>query len=185
MDSDHSDTESTATTNNDLSGKYASSSSSDTIWGHENETIWNKIQRVTYADNKNYWRELMEEDKSQFQLKFKASFLESCKSWILQLCNFVDDDQTWAALMDTKAQIYESVEDDEEALLSAVDTRKYKLYKTIDWGKIESDLLEDDDSSSEEEDNNGDQLSIVEDEKEKGRKTKEKGHKTNQFFKNG
>ncbi len=43
--------------------------------------------------------------------------------------------------METKSQLYEEISEDDESFFSAVDKRKYKLLKTIDWEKVESELL--------------------------------------------
>ena len=43
--------------------------------------------------------------------------------------------------METKSQLYEEVSEDDESFFSAVDKRKYMLLTTIDWGKVDSELL--------------------------------------------
>ena len=53
--------------------------------------------------------------------------------------------------METKTRINATIGESNEALLSAVDARRYKLFKVIDWGKIEADLT--DKSSSDSSDN--------------------------------
>ena len=50
--------------------------------------------------------------------------------------------------METKAKLYEDVSEDDEALFSAIDKRKYKLLKTIDWDQVESELMGDDSSEA-------------------------------------
>ena len=107
----------------------------------QNDSIWDQIIRMTYANNSSFWNGLLIQDKEQFQLKFKESFLEKCKTWLNTINDFVENDETWAAVMETKSKLYETVEeDDEEALLSAIDARRYKLFKLIGWEKVEADL---------------------------------------------
>ena len=52
--------------------------------------------------------------------------------------------------METKSKIFEDLSEDDEALLSAIDTRKYKIFKTIDWNLVESDIKDTDGSDVEE-----------------------------------
>ena len=107
----------------------------------QNNSIWDQIVRMTYAKNTSFWNRLLTQDKEQFQLKFKESFLEKCKTWLNTLNEFVEDDETWGAVMETKSKLYETVEeDDQEALLSAIDARRYKIFKLIDWENVEADL---------------------------------------------
>ena len=74
------------------------------------ESKWEKIQRLTYNDNKDFWYQLLSQDKVQFQLKFKEAYLEHCKTWLSLFNDFISGDETWASLMDTKSKIYETVE---------------------------------------------------------------------------
>ena len=52
--------------------------------------------------------------------------------------------------METKSHLHEEVSEDDEAFFSAVDKRKYKLLKTINWENVESVLLDEfeDDSNA-------------------------------------
>ena len=115
---------------------------------NQGNSMWDKIQRLTYVGNKNVWYQLLSQDKVQFQLKFKEAYLEHCKTWLSVFNDFIGEDETWASLMETKSKIYENVEGDEdEALLSAVDARRYKIFKLIDWDKLEADIEQNSDDS--------------------------------------
>ena len=119
-------------------------SNSDT---NEDETMWDKILRVTYAGNKQFWSQLLSQDEIEFQLKFKEAYLEQCKRWLALFNDFIAQDETWTSLMDTKTKLYDSVEGDkEEALFSAIDARRYKIFKMIDWDKVEADIQQDSDN---------------------------------------
>ena len=109
----------------------------------KHESMWDKILRMTYAEDKDFWYRLLNENKIQFQLKFKESFIEHCKIWLGVFNEFIENDDTWGSLMETKSKLYETVEeDDEESLFCAIDARRYKLFKLIDWGRIESAISE-------------------------------------------
>ena len=115
------------------------------------DSMWDKIQLLTYADNKDFWYQLLTQDKTQFKLKFKEAYLEHCKTWLNSIHAFVEEDETWASLMDTKSKIYETVEGNEdEALFSAVDARRYKLFKLIDWDRLEVDIYDNTDENDSE-----------------------------------
>lgn len=130
------------------------SKKSNEIWNGDGmeESIWGNIQRVTYSENKEYWHQLLNEDETQFRLKFKDSFLEACKTWLSQIYEFMEEDETWASIIETKSRIQDNIEENDEALLSAMDMRKYKIFKTIDWNKVETEVNEDNDSDETEED---------------------------------
>ena len=89
------------------------------------------------------WLELLEQDESLFQIRFKDAYLESCKIWLKKINDFIDEDETWNAIEEARSRINETINDNDEALLAAIDIRKYKIFKTIDWNAIESDILED------------------------------------------
>ena len=105
------------------------------------ESIWDRIQRVTWTNNNEFWLKLLNEDKTLFRMRFKEFFIESCKRQLYLFHQFIENDETWSSLMETKSQLYEEVSEDDESFFSAVDKRKYMLLKTIDWGKVESELL--------------------------------------------
>ena len=119
-------------------------SNSDT---NQDDTMWDKILRITYAGNKQFWSQLLFQDEIEFQLKFKEAYLEQCKRWLALFNDFIAQDETWTSLMDTKTKLYDSVEgDEEEALFSAIDARRYKIFKMIDWDKVEADIHHDSDN---------------------------------------
>ena len=107
------------------------------------ESIWDRVQRLTFDGNIEYWSNLLSTDPVIFRLRFKESFIESCRTWLTSINDFVENDETWNALMDTKSNLFQELPEDDEALLSAIDKRKYKLLKRIDWEQLEADLLED------------------------------------------
>lgn len=119
------------------------------------ETIWNRIQLVTYYDNKDSWKTMFYQNKQNFQMRFKEHFIEACKNWLSMMSDFMENDETWSALMDTKSKLYQLTEDDQEALLSAIDSRKYKLIKRIDWDRLETNLAEDSSDVSDVDGNEG------------------------------
>ena len=54
----------------------------------------------------------------------------------------MDEDETWNAIEEARSRINETIEDNDEALLAAIDIRKFKIFKTIDWNAIEMDILD-------------------------------------------
>ena len=128
--------------------------------------MWHKIQEILSNDNRAFWESLLNQDKTQFRLKFRESFLEYCKNWLSNLNTFIENDETWAAIMETQSKILDDVgDDDDEALFAAVDARKYKVYKNIDWKRVENDILgiDDDDEEDADEDEDDDEQSGMED----------------------
>ena len=115
--------------------------------------MWDKIlQETITADNKDIWYQLLKQDDTAiFKLKFQEFFLEKCKTWLNIINNFVENNKTWASLMDTKSKLYDTVEGNEdEAMLSAIDVRRYKLFKSIDWDKVQGDIEPNSDNSDDE-----------------------------------
>lgn len=123
----------------------------------DEESLWDRVQRLTYAGNVEYWSNLLSTDETLFRLRFKESFLESCRTWLASVNDFVENDSTWSVLMVTKAKLFKEIPEDDEALLSAIDKRKYKLFKLIDWEQLEADLTED----SNEESDTGNEVAII------------------------
>ena len=102
------------------------------------ESIWDRMISLTYNRNPTFWRNLLAKDQTQFRIKFKKSFLETSKSWLSLINAFVEDDEAWATIMETKAKLLDTVDGDEcEGLLCAIDARRYKLFKLIDWETLE------------------------------------------------
>ena len=142
-DSDNSDSPSPP------DNKYNATSDKDP---DSDNSMWNKILRSSYDDNKEFWFRLLSKDKTQFRLKFKEAFLEQCKTSLDLIDDFVENDETWASILETKSKLYDMVEEnDDEALLSAIDARKYKIYKLIDWQKVEDDIQYDSEQEEEKE----------------------------------
>ena len=120
---------------------HSSTTGSDNPSGVTDDTIWDRIQRGTWTNNNDYWLKLLNEDRTLFRMRFKDFFIESCKRQLYLFHQFIENDETWSSLMETKSQLYEEISEDDESFFSAVDKRKYKLLKTIDWEKVESELL--------------------------------------------
>ena len=127
---------------------HSSTTASDNPSGVTDDTIWDRIQRGTWTNNNDYWLKLLNEDRTLFRMRFKDFFIESCKRQLYLFHQFIENDETWSSLMETKSQLYEEISEDDESFFSAVDKRKYKLLKTIDWEKVESELLTNSDEYS-------------------------------------
>ena len=106
-------------------------------------TIWDNIQTRTIRSNRNLWLALLDQEKSLFQIRFKDAYLEACKVWLKTIIDFINEDETWNAIEEAQSRINETINDIDEALLAAIDIRKYKIFQTIDWDALESDILED------------------------------------------
>ena len=149
------DSDTTETVNNDSESSSSAQEvvTDDQVETPNEESVWDRVQRLTYDGNIDYWSNLLSTDPSYFRLRFKDSFIESCRTWLTTINDFVENDETWNALMDTKSNLFQELPEDDEALLSAIDKRKYKLLKRIDWEQLEADLLGDstDESTTEEE----------------------------------
>ena len=89
----------------------------------------------------------MSKNSLMFQKQFKDVFLEICKENVVQLRDFIENDEVWNSILDTRDKIYQDIPEEDEAILTAIDTRKYKIFKTIDWSMVKSEL--EDDSASE------------------------------------
>ena len=121
------------------------------------DTMWDRIQRVTWSANQEFWSKLLNEDKMLFRIRFKEYFIEACKTQLYVFHDFIENDETWNSLMETKSQIYEDISEDDEAFFSAVDKRKYKLLKTINWEQVEAELLDEDSSDGSDAENDQDE----------------------------
>ncbi len=99
-------------------------------------TIWGKIILDTVEQNKEALREA---DSSKRKSKFKKYFIENVKVWLLQIQELWENDETKSSIWDTKEKL-EGM-DEEEAVLTAIDQRKYKILKLIKWDEID-DLID-------------------------------------------
>ncbi len=108
----------------------------------EETTIWSRIVLDTVEQNKEALREA---DSSKRKSKFKKCFMENVKPWLVQIQEFWENDETKSSIWDTKEKLENM--DDEEAVLAAIDQRKYKLLRLIKWDVIDEliDSGEDDD----------------------------------------
>lgn len=113
------------------------------------DSIWDRIAKMTWSNNKDFWYKQLSKDPMIFRMKFKECFIETCKTMLTDINDFVENDETWNTLMETKTKLYEDISENDEALLSAIDTRKYKLLKTIDWVQVEAELQDDSDDEAE------------------------------------
>ena len=119
----------------------------------ERETVWDKIMWETYVENKENLATL---DKTKLKEKFKKYFLVKVKEWLPMLQDFMENDRIKAAIWGTKETVASDSSDEGEDILLAVDQRKYKIWKIIDWDMVENWLAEE-----EEEDANDNQDSDV------------------------
>lgn len=101
--------------------------------------MWNKILVYICSERRHYWRQLLSKDQTEFKIKFKEHFFAKCQEKLLELFMFIETDDTWSKIV---ALIDDSDKDGEpdEAFLSALDARKYKVLKQIDWNKVKSEL---------------------------------------------
>lgn len=114
---------------------------------HPDATMWDRIQSLTCSMKKEFWSKLLAEDETLFRMQFKEYFIEACKTQLYKIHDFTENDQTWNSLMETKSQVFEETSEDDEAFFSAIDKRKYKLLKTIDWTRVEAELADSSDGS--------------------------------------
>ena len=106
------------------------------------DSMWNRIQQMTYGGNKDVWCQLKSQDILQFKLNFKEAYLEHCKIWLCLFNEFTEKEETWVSLMEIKSKIYEYVKEDaDEVLFLAVDARRNKIFKLIDWNTLETGNL--------------------------------------------
>jgi hypothetical protein len=112
------------------------------------QSVWEKIVHATAQANKNRLQKSYHQDRSHFKRKFCDAYIYRVKEWLLELDEFVKNDVYWEAIVDTRVHGSESDSDD-EALLSAIDKRKYRLYKAINWDIVESVMEDESDDESE------------------------------------
>ena len=105
----------------------------------ERETVWDKIMWETYVENKENLATL---DKTKLKEKFKKYFLVKVKEWLPMLQDFMENDRIKAAIWGTKEMVASDSSDEEEDILVAVDQRKYKIWKIIDWDMVKNWLTE-------------------------------------------
>ena len=55
-------------------------------------SYWDYIVKETVVDNIDVWQKLVKKDQATFQRRFKESYLEDCKSWLIRLRNFEEND---------------------------------------------------------------------------------------------
>ena len=111
------------------------------------ETIWDKIVFHTFNANKE--KLIGYSDWKKLRHKFKNMFLENVKYWIPMINDFMESDELKAAIWDTKDSNPDM--DEDEAILFAIEKRKYKLFKIIDWDYIRDLVHEEMDEDEEEE----------------------------------
>jgi uncharacterized Zn-finger protein len=104
------------------------------------ESWWDDIVQDTYQMNISNWKILSNTDTLLLKKNFQEAFLENCKKWLAKLHDFVETDGVWSAILDTKDKVNKDIDDEDEALLSAIDTRRYKIYKVIDWENVLSQI---------------------------------------------
>jgi hypothetical protein len=118
-------------------------------------TVWEKIAQATANANKGRLLKAYQQDRSHFKRKFSDAYLYRVKDWLVELDDFVKNDVYWESIEDTRVHGSDSDDSDEEALLSAIDKRKYRIYKAINWDIVDSvmqGVAEDDSDTSVEED---------------------------------
>jgi hypothetical protein len=100
--------------------------------------LWDAILNDTYESHPS----LMDRsggDSMVFKELFQLAFLGKCKRWFLCFREFLENDDTWACIMDTKEKMERRKGFGyEEALMNATDERKYILYDLIPWKDIQS-----------------------------------------------
>ncbi len=138
-----SDQENSSEDTDDQRSTTGSENPSNVTDEYPNENICDRIQRVTWSNNKDLWVNRLNEDRTLFRMRFKEYCNESCKQQFYVFHQCIENDQ-----FIEKSQMYEDVSEDDEAFFSAVDKRKYKILKTIDWGKVESELTDDSSDNS-------------------------------------
>ena len=93
-------------------------------------------------------------DTDSFKRKFQKYFLENSRKWLHKMHDFFEND----TLREKLWQIMENIDDAEdvtEALNIAIDQKKYKILKLIDWSQV-INLLQSEDEAEAEIDNNED-----------------------------
>jgi hypothetical protein len=104
----------------------------------DGQCLWDAILNDTYESHPT----LMERsggDSMMFKELFQLAFLGKCKRWFLCFRWFLENDDTWARIMETKEKMERRKGfGDEEALMNATDERKYILYDLIPWQHIQS-----------------------------------------------
>ncbi len=118
----------------------------------ERETVWDKIMWETYVENKENLATL---DKTKLKEKFKKYFLVKVKEWLPMLQDFMENDRIKAAIWGTKETVASDSSDEEEDILVAVDQRKYKIWKIIDWNIVENWFTEEEEEYTNENQDSG------------------------------
>ncbi len=95
------------------------------------------------------------EDADVLKRKFEKYFFENARKWVSKLYNFYEQDEVFGKILEFIKNV-DHADDDEEALNLAVDNKKYKLLKVIDWARVfsligikaeESDEAEDEETA--------------------------------------
>jgi hypothetical protein len=106
------------------------------------DSWWDKIAKETCQLNLENWQDLMNNDEISFQRKFKDAYLENCKDWLVKLDDFLEKDDVWLSILESKEKMFGEIEERDEAILSAIDARRYKIFKTIDWSMVNDEIEE-------------------------------------------
>lgn len=166
-----------------MSSEYASDGESTTSNETElpihwekltNDTLWDKIALFTCDSDEDFWSQLLV-NKKEFKIRFNDHYIESCKKWLSFFHDFMEEDETWDALLSTREKLCETIDDREEALLAAIDTRKHKILDTINWDRVlgffektkeASGEIDEDEDAPEEAEDGDDASEVAEDEEE-------------------
>ena len=111
--------------------------------------LWDQVLIKTYADNAAKLDKYLDcGDVSKFKAKFKQLYLETAREWLRMVYRFWHNDDVkdsiWISMADNEDEMEE-----EEALDIAVDFRKYKIWKTIDWNRVRDIVADDEEDVSE------------------------------------
>lgn len=111
----------------------------------QSDTWWDEVINSVYSENVQYWRKLLKRDTTQFRIRFKESFLEKSRIFLNRIFDFVEEDHIWGSIMETKSRMNESEEvSDDESLHAAIDIRRNKVFKVIDWESLQNSIQRDD-----------------------------------------
>ena len=106
-------------------------------------TLWDNILQHTCNSNKSLWQKLFSENDPSFEIRFSEAYIESCKYWLKKIDEFIEDDDVWGAIGESRSRLNETIDDMDESLMAAIDIRKYKIYTTINWQHVETVLQDD------------------------------------------
>ena len=111
-------------------------------------SMWSYILAATYDDHASNLRKYLERgDSETFKRKFQRAYLETTREWMKDLLDFWENDDTkqaiWISMNDNSGEM-----DDDEAIETAVDLRKFKIFKTIEWDMVKDWIRGDFDNAS-------------------------------------